>query len=214
MATGEFLIKICGITNQEDALASIEYGANALGFNFYRPSPRYTVPQEVQSILELLPEQVLKVAVVVVSSGDVHHTFEDISSRVPSIDAFQLHGLKSESEIPSVEKRLFIATSPEEVDSFANGEIVIDTSWGRGKKADWEQLAHLKQPYILSGGLDPENVVEAIKFFHPAGVDVCSGVEQSPGIKDAGKLRRFIEGAKQAGLNHRPQTRLGVRGTI
>ncbi len=93
MATGDFLIKICGITNQEDALASIEYGANALGFNFYRPSPRYTVPQEVQSILELLPEQVLKVAVVVVSSGDVHHTIEDISSRVPSIDAFQLHGL-------------------------------------------------------------------------------------------------------------------------
>ena len=198
MPTGEFLIKICGITNPEDALASVEFGANALGFNFYRPSPRYTDSQELQSILELLPAQVLKVAVVVVSSGDVHHTIDDISSRMPSIDAFQLHGLKSESEILTVEKRLYIATSPEEANSFANCEILIDTSWGRGKKANWEQLAYLKQPYILSGGLDPENVVEAIQFLHPAGVDVCSGVEQSPGIKDAGKLRRFIEQALRA----------------
>ena len=197
MATGKFLIKICGITNQEDALASIEYGANALGFNFYRPSSRYTEPREVQSILEQLPEQVLKVAVVVVSSGDVHNTIEDISSRAPFIDAFQLHGLKSESESPSVERRLYIATSPGEADSFTNFEVLIDTSWGRGRKADWEKLAHLKQPYILSGGLDPENVAEAIQFLRPDGVDVCSGVEQTPGIKDAGKLRRFIEQARR-----------------
>ncbi len=198
MPTGEFLIKICGITSREDALVSVEWGANALGFNFYPPSPRYTDPREVESILEHLPEQVLKVAVVVVSSGDAQRTVEDISSRVPSIDAFQLHGLRSESEVPSTKKRLFIATSPVEAESFANHEILIDTSWGRGQKADWEQLPHLDQSFILSGGLDPQNVLEAIRLLQPAGVDVCSGVEQSPGIKDAGKVRRFIEAARRA----------------
>jgi len=174
MSTGDFLIKICGITNREDALASVECGANALGFNFYPPSPRYTDPREVERILENLPEKVLKVAVVVVSPGDAHHTIENISSRVPSLDAFQLHGLRSESEVPSSEKRLFIATSPEEAGSFASFEIVIDTSWGRGHKADWEQLPHLEQSFVLSGGLDPENIVEAIQSLQPAGVDVCS----------------------------------------
>ena len=200
MSTGEFLIKICGITNREDALASVECGANVLGFNFFPPSSRYTDPREVESILEHLPEQVLKVAVVVVSPSDAQNTIEDISSRVPSIDAFQLHGLRSESEVPSTKKQLYIATSPVEAKSFANYAILIDTSWGRGQKADWKQLPHLGQSYILSGGLDPENVVEAIQFLQPAGVDVCSGVEQSPGIKDREKLKSFIEGAKQAVL--------------
>jgi phosphoribosylanthranilate isomerase len=193
MAKGDFLIKICGITNQEDALASVQYGANALGFNFYRPSPRYTDPGEVESILGSLSGQILKVAVVVVSSGDVHHTIEDISSRVPSLDAFQLHGLKSESEVPSLPRRFLVATSPAEVKSFPHHEIVIDTSWGTGQKADWELLSQLAQSFILSGGLDPENVGEAIQSLRPAGVDVCSGVEQSPGIKDQEKLKRFIE---------------------
>ena len=200
MSEGAFLIKICGITNREDALASVEFGADALGFNFYRPSPRYTDPQELESILELLPEPVLKVAVVVVNSGDVQDTIEDISSRVPSIDAFQLHGLKSEAEVPSISKHLYIATSPVEAKSFANYEILIDTSWGRGQKADWEQLSHLKRSFFLSGGLDPENVIEAIQSLQPAGVDVCSGVEQSPGIKDREKLKCFIDRAKQAVL--------------
>ena len=200
MARGDFLIKICGITNQEDALASVQYGANALGFNFYRPSPRYTDPKEVQSILGALPGHVLKVAVVVVGTDDVHHTIEDISSRVPSLDAFQLHGLKSESEVPSLERRLYIATSPGEAKSFPNHEIVIDTSWGRGQKADWELLPQLEQSFILSGGLDPENVGEAIQSLRPAGVDVCSGVEQSPGIKDREKLKSFIERSVAAAL--------------
>jgi phosphoribosylanthranilate isomerase len=193
MSTGEFLIKICGITNREDALASVELGANALGFNFYRPSPRYTDPKEVEIILEHLPEQVLRVAVVVVRPGEAQHTIEDISGRLPSINAFQLHGLTSGSEVPSTEKHLYLATSPAEAKSFANHEILIDTSWGKGQKADWEQLRHFKQSFILSGGLDPENVIEAIQFLQPAGVDVCSGVEQSPGIKDREKLRSFIE---------------------
>ncbi|MEE8348341.1 MAG: phosphoribosylanthranilate isomerase [Acidobacteriota bacterium] len=198
MSTGDFIIKICGITNREDALASVEFGANVLGFNFYQPSPRFTDPQEVESLLEQLPRTVWKVAVVVVSPSDVQQTVEDIIRFVPSIDAFQLHGLKSESEVPSTEKHLYLATSPVEAKAFANHDIIIDTSWGRGQRSDWGQVASLKQSFILSGGLDPENVVEAIQSLHPAGVDVCSGVEQTPGLKDHEKLRRFIEGAKSA----------------
>ena len=196
--SSKFMIKICGITSLDDAVCSIEYGATALGFNFYRKSPRYVDPEEVEKILEKISDHVLTVAVVVVSLADAPGTIEAISDRVPSIGAFQLHGLHSESEIPSADKRLYVATSPTEADAFPNHEIFIDTSWGKGKRVNWEQLRHLKRPFILSGGLEPENVAEAIELLQPAGVDVCSGVERSPGIKDARKLRRFVERARRA----------------
>lgn len=198
MGMDEFMVKICGITNFDDALASVGYGANALGFNFYRPSTRYVDPQTVENILQDIPENILNVAVVVVSSSNVSQTIKDISHIVPSIDAFQLHGLKSESEVPSTDKLLYIATSPAESKAFANYRILIDTSWGRGQKANWDQLLYLKRAFVLSGGLDPDNVTDAIQLLQPDGVDVCSGVEKLPGVKDGKKLRKFIEGARHA----------------
>ena len=200
-----FMVKVCGITNLEDALRSIELGANALGFNLYLQSPRYIDPGEVEKIIQELPEHVLTVAVMVVRGEDVLSTTAKASSRVPSIGAFQLHGLHSESEIPPAHKTLYVATSPVESHRFPNHEILIDTSWGRGMTANWEELRQIDRSFILSGGLRPENVAEAIELLQPAGVDVCSGVEEAPGTKDVGKLRRFMENVRGA-KNRSPET--------
>lgn len=189
----EFLIKICGITNLDDALNSVQLGANALGFNFYPRSPRYLDPERVEEMLAKIPDHVLTVAVMVVVGEEGLSAPSAVLERVPSIDAFQLHGLHHESEIPSSEKPLFIATSPTEADRFPNHDILIDTSWGRGRKENWQDLQKIDRPFILSGGLRPENVAEALQLLNPAGVDVCSGVERKPGIKDDGKLKRFVE---------------------
>ncbi len=196
------LVKICGITNLDDALSSVRLGANALGFNFYPKSPRYLDPEQVEGMLSEIPDHVLTVAVMVVGDEDGLSAPSEVVGRVPSIGAFQLHGLHRESEIPTCEKPLFVATSPMEVDRFPNHEILIDTSWGRGKTANWEELRKIDRPFILSGGLRPENVAEAIELLQPAGVDVCSGVEAAPGTKDAGKLRRFMENVRGASLNN------------
>ncbi|MDA2923248.1 phosphoribosylanthranilate isomerase [Acidobacteria bacterium AH-259-L09] len=230
-----FLIKVCGITNLDDAFRSIDSGANALGFNFYPKSPRYIDPVKAEKITQDLPNHVLTVAVMVVRSGEIgrgeptarlNRTFgarprfgrptgPPLQSRrlaptnSPSpFGAFQLHGLQSASEIPDMDKRIFIATSPTSASRFPNHEILIDISWGTGKKADWGEVAKLRRPFILSGGLTAENVAEAIELLHPAGVDVCSGVERSPGVKDATKLKRFVEnvrGAAGPGATRREQ---------
>ena len=200
-AQPEFLVKICGITHLDDALSSVRLGANALGFNFYPKSPRYLDPEQVEEMLPEIPDHVLTVAVMVISREDGLSTPSAVLKRVPSIGAFQLHGLHRESEVPTSEKPLFVATSPIEVDCFPNHDILIDTSWGRGKKENWEDLRRIDRPYILSGGLRPGNVAEALQLLQPAGVDVCSGVEREPGIKDVGKLKRFMEnvaGARRA----------------
>ncbi len=189
----EFLVKICGITNLDDALSSVRLGANALGFNFYPKSPRYLEPEQVEKILPEIPEHVLTVAVMVISGEDGLSAPSAVVKRVPSIGAFQLHGLHHESDIPLFEKPLFIATSPMEADRFPNHAILIDTSWGRGKAENWDDLRRIDRPFILSGGLRPGNVREALELLQPAGVDVCSGVERAPGIKDVGKLKRFLE---------------------
>ncbi len=179
------IIKICGITNLEDACRSIECGATALGFNFYRKSPRYIEPERAQEIVKQLPIGILAVAVIVVTG---HR-----SPVTGQWSALQLHGLTSESQIPSTDKRVVVATSAASADRFPHHELIIDTSWGTGQKANWQELKGLDRPFILSGGLTPENVAGAIKELRPVGVDVCSGVELSPGKKDPDKLKRFIQ---------------------
>lgn len=132
-AEPEFLVKICGITNLDDALSSVRLGANALGFNFYPKSPRYLEPEQVEKILPEIPEHVLTVAVMVISGEDGLSAPSAVVKRVPSIRAFQLHGLHHESDIPLFEKPLFIATSPMEADRFPNHAILIDTP-GAGER--------------------------------------------------------------------------------
>ena len=194
------LLKICGITNLDDAVQSVRHGANALGFNFFPESPRYIEPEKVSQIMRILPSEVLKVAVVVIPEKEENEKwkkFLTVLGRLP-IDVLQLHGLRSESEIPKTTKRVFVATSPSKAHSFPGHEIIIDTSWGRGIRADWDEVRKLKSRVILSGGLTPENVEQAIRFLQPVGVDVCSGIESSPGIKDLSRLKSFLDTARKA----------------
>lgn len=181
-----FLIKVCGITRMRDAELSLELGANALGFNFYPQSPRYIKVQEAQRLIRQLSGDFLPVAVVVASEGLVLPDIPD------EIEAVQVHGVNHERDLPVFKQKVIAAVSPENVDCFPGTEVIIDTSWGRGLKADWNALRGISRPYILSGGLNPENVEEAIRLLRPAGIDVCSGIEARPGTKDEKKLSEFL----------------------
>jgi len=186
------IIKICGITSFDDALLALEEGANALGFNFWPSSPRYLPPETARVIIaeakRRFNEDFLTVGVLVGSEG-----WEEAPT-----DVLQFHGFASPRSIPRTERRIWVAVSLETVGHFPSSEIVIDGSWGKGQVADWEALARLNRPFILAGGLTPENVAAAIVRLSPAGVDVCSGVESSPGRKDPGKLKRFLGEVKRA----------------
>ena len=184
------IIKVCGITCRRDALESVRHGANALGFNFYPPSPRYLEPEKARALAGELPAGVLPVAIAVAQSG------EDSWMRLP-FDVIQLHGIEYPSQIPSTDKRVWIATSPAGARRFPEHEVIIDTSWGTGTLADWTALESLSRPFLLSGGLTPQNLGEALARLDPMGVDVCSGVESSPGLKDQDKLRAFLQVARE-----------------
>ena len=183
------LIKVCGITTLEDARWALDCGATALGFNFHRPSPRYIDPQEAQRILGELSGPFLGVGVYVGSPREVPPA---------GIDAIQVHGLDHENQIASFGRRVVAATELESESHFPTVEILIDHSWGTGVRADWKALAGLKRPFILSGGLTAENVGQAVRLLSPVGVDVCSGVESTPGRKDPARVRNFAREALAA----------------
>jgi phosphoribosylanthranilate isomerase len=189
------MVKICGITNREDALAAVEAGASAIGFNFYRESPRYISHTGAATIGEKVPANVWKVGVF------VNETPETIARIVldAGLDVAQLHGI---SEARGV--RIWRAMSP--ADSLALAvmgkveAVLIDTPssqefGGTGKTWDWTEAPHLEQKIIIAGGLDAENVRTAIEQTQPWGVDACSRIEKSPGLKDHDKMRRFIAAA-------------------
>ena len=200
------IVKVWCITNLEDARLCVAWGANALGFNFYVRSPRYIRPEKVARITEHLPSDILSVGILVRKSAQpdrdgcyfrVNEFLCWPRDRLP-VQAVQLYGLNSESEIPSTDQRTLVATSFEKVNVFGHQEIVIDSSWGTGKQEDWEALRALQKPFILSGGLNPENVIQAIRLLRPAGVDVCSGVELTPGRKDPTLLETFLKAVRSA----------------
>ena len=192
-------VKICGITNYDDAMASIELGADALGFNFYKKSPRYIDPSQAKSLIESLPPLVSMVGVFV---------DEFSPDRVVSIahgvgvGSVQLHG----SEGPEYAKQIsevwvFKAFPIDEnfnvgsVSDFPANAFLLDTKdkllkGGTGNSFDWTIALEIKKKgrIILAGGLKPENVFEAICKVQPYGIDVCSGVESEPGKKDLKKL--------------------------
>lgn len=186
------IIKVCGITSIEDGLLALEEGANALGFNFWPFSPRYLTPKAAREIIAELRGRFrgdfLTVGVLV--GGD--------SWAEAPTDVLQLHGFTNPDSLPDTQKRTWVAVRLDAVANFPSSEIVIDGSWGQGQVADWETLSRLRRPFILAGGLTPSNVAAAIYRLRPAGVDVCSGVEKSPGSKDPEKLKRFLGEVKRA----------------
>lgn len=205
-------VKVCGITNVEDALKAVELGADALGFNFYPPSPRYITPQQARTILVELPPGISRVAVFVNEprknvEGILKQTAGDKQEAIFS--GVQFHGEEDPVYCRGWKVKVIKAFRVRDQESLARiGDYTSDyyllDSWsegygGSGASFLWSWIEGLDSArLILSGGLDWDNVGRAVRQVRPYGVDVCSGVEARPGIKDHGKLKEFIHAAKTA----------------
>jgi len=197
-------IKICGIKTLADALAAIEAGADYLGFNFYPQSVRYIEKSACGKIAFVLKKKYphIKLAGVFVNSS-VEEVKDVLDSC--SLDLAQLHGDESLGVLNALDGKAFKAFRgiPESVDGFARSEspaFLVDASvkgvyGGSGVTADWNGVAELskKYPLLLAGGLTPENIAGAVRQVRPWGVDVASGVESAPGVKDAAKMSAFVK---------------------
>lgn len=192
------MVKICGITDLDDAVAAVEAGASALGFNFYKDSPRYVTPEAARSIIQALPGSALKVGVFVDASPE---TVTETAAYA-GLDVVQLHG----GEAP-VGLRVWAAFSAGEPNLRARlgvsgaDAFLIDTPsgamrGGTGVTFDWAAAAGLPGRVIIAGGLDENNVAEAIRTASPWGVDACSRLETAPGKKDHERVRRFVRAAR------------------
>ncbi|MEZ5404714.1 MAG: phosphoribosylanthranilate isomerase [Verrucomicrobiia bacterium] len=197
-------VKVCGITNERDAWAAIEAGADALGFIAYQKSPRYVNYESVANWLEKLPPFVTRVGVVV---NETLRQLEDWQKRFP-IDAWQFHGSESAefiAQVKGIKKIKAFSMSREfahaQVRDYEVDAFLLDTPsesyGGSGKTFDWELATKFRDrvetPIILSGGLNAENVARAIEEVQPYAVDVNSGVESEPGKKDEAKLKEFFK---------------------
>ena len=205
-------VKVCGITSLADAEKALEYGADALGFNFYAPSPRYLAPEEARAIVRQLPVGACNGALFVNERRErigqvlAAGAMPDGRSGYKSI---QFHGEESPDDCRGwglgVIKafRLKDKQSLEKIYNFPADYYLLD-SWsagygGSGASFPWEWLEGFDtEKIILSGGLNLDNVAEAIRRLHPYAVDVCSGVELRPGVKDYEKIKHFISAAKEA----------------
>jgi len=218
-------VKICGITNLQDAQLAVEAGADAIGFVFYRKSPRKVETETVRAIVEKISESVEKVGVFVDETPNQIHEMVSatgltaVQLQRPSLVDSVMNGPESPAELLGVGK-VIPAISGESLkmggvlisqdarekmfallfDSQANGVL-----GGTGTTFDWQgtrgmiQVISLKLPVIVAGGLTPTNVTQAIRLLKPFGVDVSSGVEAEPGKKDPEKIRAFVQAARSAG---------------
>jgi phosphoribosylanthranilate isomerase len=199
-------IKICGTTNLKDALFAVDSGADAIGFIFYKKSPRYILQKDAKDIVAKLPPFVETVGVFVNETSDkVNRIAEQCK-----LTAIQLHGDESPAFCRRIKRRVIKAYRVKDTNSF-KGMADYDVSGflldsyndeskgGTGKTFDWNLALRAKKqgPIILAGGLNPYNVYTAIHRVKPYGVDVCSGVEKSPGIKDSVKIDEFIKSVRK-----------------
>jgi phosphoribosylanthranilate isomerase len=200
-------VKICGITNMEDALTVAAAGADALGFVFYRKSPRYITPDNAATIVRQLPPFVTTVGLFVDESG----ARVDSIRRQVGLDCLQFHGRESQNYISQFPCRVVKAVrvadrkSLGDVARFQVNAVLLDSfrageMGGTGTTFDWSWLEGFDSSarLILAGGLTPDNVREAITICRPYGVDCSSGVEKSPGVKDPRLVRNFIRAVRDA----------------
>lgn len=195
------MVKVCGITNAEDALAAVDAGAGALGFVLWAGSPRRLSQDDVARIIGQLPAGVEKVGLYVNEGA----TAIERSVNELGLDVAQLHG---DCGMPSGVRvwngvRIGPAFRPEEVRAGEEEAVVLDTSsptryGGTGETFDWALARGVRHRVILAGGLSPENVAEAIRVARPWGVDASSRLERAPGLKDHGRVRAFIQAALEA----------------
>jgi phosphoribosylanthranilate isomerase len=183
-------VKICGITNRDDAMAAVDAGARALGFIFYPASPRHITVAELEPWIDEIPAEIWKVGVFV---DEAPEAIEWIGERL-HLDVAQLHGCETPDRHPQgirVWKAFRVGDAKASIPDYPAAEaILID-----GLQFDWSQTAHFTRPLILAGGLDENNVRDRIELARPWGVDVASGIESSPGRKDYARMKKFIEAA-------------------
>ena len=200
-------VKICGITNLEDALSATRQGADALGFIFYRESPRYIKPEKAKIIIRQLPKFVKKVGVFVNAR---EATIRRINRNL-KLDMLQFHGDESEDFCHRFKDYKIIKSfrvsnkihltdlSKYDVWAYLFDTFERDKFGGTGKSFDWhllDCLKGLKKTIFLSGGLNPKNVRKALQGFPAKWVDASSSLERYPGKKDSQKIKRFINNAK------------------
>ena len=197
-------VKICGITNEDDALFAVAMGADAVGFIF-APSPRQVAAQTVYDITRRLPPEVLTVGVF---RDELPSRVVEIAHRA-NVKAVQLHGRETKEQSKEIGESIrwvikaFGSDSPQlpEADQYGTDLVLLDApSPGSGKLFDWRLASDVPDGVrlILAGGLDADNVADAIEIVEPWGVDVASGVEAEPGKKDPTKVRRFVANARAA----------------
>jgi phosphoribosylanthranilate isomerase len=196
-------LKICGITNWPDARLAVDAGADMLGFNFYGPSPRFVAVGEAKRIIRRLPRGVEAIGVFV---NDSVSEIADIT-RIAGLHGVQLHGDESPGQVAELARRWPVMKAFRVRPGFRVAALrAYDQAWaflldgfsreargGTGKTFDWSvaRLAARFGRVFLAGGLTSANIAEALKTAKPYAVDVCSGVEASPGKKDAGRLLQF-----------------------
>jgi phosphoribosylanthranilate isomerase len=199
-------VKICGITRPEDGLAAARLGADAIGLVFYPPSPRAVETEQAREIVSHLPPFVTVVGLFV---NEDPGRLSEVISRVP-IDLLQFHGDESPEAcrghgrpwIKAIRMREETDLQEEAAAYSSASGLLLDTfekgkPGGTGKSFDWDRIpGNLASKIVLAGGLNPQNVVQAIAQVRPYAVDVSGGVEASKGIKSAEKIAAFIEGVK------------------
>ncbi len=209
-------IKICGITSLDDARAAIDAGADMLGFNFYRPSPRFIEPETARQIIdsfktEYESRQIEAVAIF------VNEPVEDLLNalRVSGVDVVQLHGDESPAYCNEMKSRLSkqivikalrvsAAFEPGEAGNYDVDAIMLDAfhdqlRGGTGRVINWDVARATREivpRLFLSGGLSPENVAEAIAKVQPYAIDACSSLESAPGKKDLARMKAFVRAAR------------------
>jgi phosphoribosylanthranilate isomerase len=204
-------VKICGITNLDDARLSVEYGADVLGFNFYEKSPRYIAPSEAREIIKQIDPGIETIGVFVNASID---EIANVTS-ITTIRTVQLHG----DETPEFADRLRDVTGvgvikalrvsagfdPQAALEYNVNGFLLDTLsekgyGGSGETFNWEIAREFKKiapEFFLAGGLNPQNVADAVRAVRPSALDVCSGVESTKGKKDREKVAAFVRNARK-----------------
>ena len=195
-------VKICGITNLADARAALDIGADILGFNFYPQSPRYITPEDAAKIIGALP------AFIDVAGVFVNATVDEINETISSchLDWIQLHGDETPEFCESfltlnvkTMKALRVRDSSDidKAEEFYTDAILLDAFdparyGGTGITFDWNIVGHMGKRVFLAGGINPDNAVKAVEL-GVYGIDICSGVESEPGIKDHEKMKQLFE---------------------
>jgi len=195
------LVKICGITNIDDGLMVAESGADALGFVFAE-SVRNISPEEARKIVKRLPPFITTVGVFMEQDINYVNKVTDYTG----IDVVQLHGEESPEYCKKINRRIIkrikIDTNDtsetlfEKMKPYSVSAFLLDPGAGSGRTFDWSKAFGIDLPFIIAGGLTPENVRKVVHLLKPYGVDVSSGVEKSPGKKDEEKIARFIRETK------------------